>query len=556
MLFPSSKVRLTNVEPAVTVGMYLLRAIKNLGVNKVFGIPGDMVIKFFTLLANDPELELYTFSHEPAVGFAAVGAARATRKPAVACVTYGPGALNMLNTVACAYAEKVPLIVISGGPAISARTDGFFWHHTVKNYQSQINIYKEVTQEAIILNNPATVAAKIKSVFTACQQYMLPVYIEIPADIVNQPIITSTQKPEPQETTKDEGGLKQAAAEVLDRIAKAQQPVFMAGVETTRYGLLDTVASLAKKLNIPLVSTMLARDFSPTDDSAFYGTYFGKAGNPSAEKAIAESDLVLLIGERLSDVTLGAKLARDKQSGIIQCFSHEVKTPSRTYKGVTLADLVAELYTADAARKSAAMPAKVPLRVNHAPKYTAEPIVSKEVIDAVNWFFGEHGEMPVISDTGNCLFMTLQIKATSIVGASFYGTMGLAVPAAIGYAVSTQKRPFVLVGDGAFQMTGQEICHCPRYGINPIFVVVNNRSWGMEQLFHASKFNELPNWSYAKMAELWGGKGYLCDTCEKFYKALGDAKQQKVFTLIEVVTARDELPEGLLAWVKEQKQGK
>jgi indolepyruvate decarboxylase len=83
---------------------------KDAGVKSIFGIPGDMVIRFFKVMEDDPDLDLYTFSHEPGVGFAAVASARATRKPAVACVTYGVGGLNMLNAVACAYAEK-PLLL-------------------------------------------------------------------------------------------------------------------------------------------------------------------------------------------------------------------------------------------------------------------------------------------------------------------------------------------------------------------------------------------------------------------------------------------------------------
>jgi indolepyruvate decarboxylase len=162
--------------------------------------------------------------------------------------------------------------------------------------------------------------------------------------------------------------------------------------------------------------------------------------------------------------------------------------------------------------------------------------------------------MPVVSDTGDCLFATLRLKASSVFGSSYYGTMGFAVPAAIGLAVSTGKRPLVFVGDGAFQMTGQEICHCSRYGINPIFIVVNNRLWGMEQLFHPSVTNVVVDWPYAAMAELWGGKGFRCDTFEGLCRALEDAERQKTFTLVEVVTDGRKLSEPLEKYVKEQRR--
>lgn len=103
-------------------------------------------------------------------------------------------------------------------------------------------------------------------------------------------------------------------------------------------------------------------------------------------------------------------------------------------------------------------------------------------------------------------------------------------------------------------MTGQEICHCSRYSINPIFIVFNNRRWGLEQVFYTdARFNELVNWPYAKLADLWGGKGYICDNCDKLYHALEDAKKQNRFTLIEAVTAKEELSDEVLAWIEEQK---
>ena len=156
-----------------TVGEFLVQAIKNAGAQSVFGIPGDMVIRFFKVIEGDPELKLYTFCHEPGVGFAAVASARVTRKPAVACVTYGVGGLNMLNAVACAYAEKTPLIVISGGPGEGERVKDAFLHHMVKDFDSQLKIYKEVTKEAVILDNPDTAYGKIQKTLAACQEYML-----------------------------------------------------------------------------------------------------------------------------------------------------------------------------------------------------------------------------------------------------------------------------------------------------------------------------------------------------------------------------------------------
>lgn len=539
------------LQNTLTVGEYLLEELKRLSVRRVYGIPGDMIIKFFKLLEDDADIELCTFSHEQAVGFAAVADARASRKPAVAVVTYGPGVLNTLNAVACAYAERTPLIVVAGGPPLSARANDFFLHHTVKSCTSLLNAVSEITAQAVLLDDPKTAADKIAEALTACQEYMLPVYIEIPADIVNEKIGNDKK---PIASSVDEDNLKQATNIIIQRIQQAKKPVIMAGVESDRFNLKPQILQFAKKLNLPVVSTMLARDHILSDDPNFFGTYLGVAGNPAAGKLVAESDMVLVLGEMLSDVNLGAKLAATKRGEIIWCFSREVNTEEQTFANVPLKALVAELGKVEAEKKGLVLPGKVPLQVNRACKYTAKPLVVGEVIDAVNWLFSEYGEMPLVADTGDCLFATLNIETSTVLAPSFYGTMGFAVPAAIGYALATKKRPLALVGDGGFQMTGQEICHCPRYAINPIFVVINNRRWGMEQLFYPSaRFNELVNWPYAQLAELWGGKGYRCDNCEQLYRALQDAQGQKCFTLIEVVTERDELSEELMAWIVEQK---
>lgn len=534
----------------LTVGKFLVQAIKDAGVKSIFGIPGDMVIRFFKVMEDDPDLDLYTFSHEPGVGFAAVASARATRKPAVACVTYGVGGLNMLNAVACAYAEKTPLIVISGGPGEDERTNDAFLHHEVKDFNSQLTVYKEVTKEAVILDRTDTAASKITRAIKACQEYMLPVYIEIPRDIVDKEILLSEDKEEPY--VVDEGAVKEAADEILRRLAAAKMPLMLVGVEVDRFGLNELVLTLAKKLGVPIVTDFLGRDTMPKDDANYFGTYLGGAGNPVAKELVEQSDCLFMLGLILSDVTLGLSLRRQRKDALILGISRQVLIGHHSYSNVPLRLLVEELLKRDIKQKTLQFPQKYEVPLNRACKYDVNFVSVKEIIDAINWFFGTFGEMPVISDTGDCLFASTKIDAPSIMATPYYATMGFAVPAAIGYTVTTRKRPLVLVGDGGFQMTGQEICHCPRFGINPIFIVFNNSRWGMQQLFYpTAKFNELVNWSYAKMAELWGGKGYYCDSCEKLYKALEEAKNNKEFTLIEAVIAKEDLSEELLAWVKE-----
>jgi indolepyruvate decarboxylase len=538
---------------SLTVGQYLLNQLKTLGTTRVYGIPGDYVIKFFKLLEDDPTIELFTFSHEQGAGFAAVAAAKATRKPVVAVVTYGPGVLNVINAVACAYAEKAPVVLVAGGPPLSARKNDFFMHHTVKTCASMQNAMAQVTTQAVLLDNPATAAEKIQTVLRACQERMLPVYIELPADVINKEIGLPKKPASPLKF--NDANRKEATATIVKRLSEAQNPVIMMGVESDRYNLTPQILTFTQRLNIPVVCTMLSRDHLPNDEPNFYGVYLGVAGNKAANRLVADSDFVLVLGEMLSDVNLGAKLVASKLGCLCWCFSDEVNIGDQVFANVSLKTLVDALETVQILPKTSPLPAKIPLKVNRACKADAKTLIMGGVIDAINWLFGKYNQMPLITDTGDSLFASLNVETYSVLAPCFYGTMGFAVPAAIGYALSTKTRPLVLVGDGSFQMTGQEIIHCRRLNINPIFVVINNRRWGMEQLFHPdAKFNELQDWHYAELAKLWDGKGYRCTNCKQLYSALEEAYAQKCFTLIEVVTERDELSEELMAWINEQKE--
>jgi indolepyruvate decarboxylase len=532
----------------VTVGEFLLNQIKALGLKKIFGIPGDMVIEFLKLVEDDPDLQLCTFSHEPAVGFAAVGAARATGRPAVACVTYGPGGLNMLNTVAGAYAEKTPLIVISGGPPVSLRKSGCcLLHHTAKDADMQLNVYAVVTEYAAVLDSAETATERILHAFAVCQETMLPVYIELPSDMINVPIIQPRQKQDWILPT-DENAVERTATEIAIALSNAKNPVVMVGVEPVRYNLVEFIIQKAAQLNLPIVSTMLARDQTPSGDN-YFGVYLGKAGNPDAKRLVEGADFVLMLGEGCSDVTISPDCF--KALKIIWCASRQVHTRAHIYNDVPLGKLLEKVFAKTAFKQTTLL--KRTVQKNSPPLRDTDQLITDDLIDVLNVFFQKHGPMPVTVDTGDCLFATLRLNAPTILGTSFYGTMGFAVPAAIGYAITTGKRPLCLVGDGAFQMTGQEISHCPRYNINPIFVVANNGVWGMEQMFHTSKMNQLTNWRYAELAELWGGKGYLCRTPLQLQAALEDAKKQQTFTLIEALTDATTPSTPLKAFINQQR---
>src|SRR5262245_54414465 len=129
----------------MTLAASLLAALRAHGAGEIFGIPGDFALPFFDEIERSSTLPLYTLSHEPSVAFAADAAARMRCAPSVLALTYGAGALNAVNQVAAAYAEKSPVVVVSGAPAAHERSSGLLVHHQAKRFESQLAIFREIT---------------------------------------------------------------------------------------------------------------------------------------------------------------------------------------------------------------------------------------------------------------------------------------------------------------------------------------------------------------------------------------------------------------------------
>ena len=158
-----------------------------------------------------------------------------------------------------------------------------------------------------------------------------------------------------------------------------------------------------------------------------------------------------------------------------------------------------------------------------------------DVIAVLDQFFAANPEMPLVADTGDALFASVDIHSNDIMGPAYYATMGFAIPGALGLQIATGRRPLVLVGDGAFQMTGPEISHAPAWHCNPIVVLLNNGRWEMLQAFfpHAG-YNDTVPWPFAKLAALWGGRGFDVTTAAELDVALTTALGEPGFSLIEV----------------------
>jgi indolepyruvate decarboxylase len=275
----------------------------------------------------------------------------------------------------------------------------------------------------------------------------------------------------------------------------------------------------------------------------------GIAGDANLTDRVESSDALLLLGVILSDTNFGVSRQKIDLRKCIQVLDGQVTLGYHLYSDIPLQALVDELLArvADHSEAEPTPPRSYP-RDLAADNQTVSPT---DIARGVNDLFDRHGTMPIAADMGDCLFTGLDIQNTEFVAPGYYATMGFGVPAGLGVQAATGRRPLVLVGDGAFQMTGWELGNCRRYGWDPIVLLFNNTSWEMLRTFQPeSSFNNLEDWGYAAMAGSLGGDGVRVHTRKQLAEALEQAVNTRGrFQLIEIMIPRGVLSQTLARFV-------
>ncbi len=520
-----------------TLAKALLQGLKDHGAREIFGIPGDFVLPFFKVIEESGILPCFTMSHEPAVGFAADAAARFNGGIGVAVATYGAGAFNLVNPIAGAYAERSPVVVIAGAPGANERSSGFLLHHQARSVDTQLAVFREITCDQAVLTDAATAPQEIARVLRSARERSLPVYIEFPRDMV---AAATARVPVLARRPASPEALAECVEETLERLAEAKAPVIVVDIEVRRFGAEDRVAALARKLGVLVVTTFMGRGLLADAPEVVRGTYMGAAGDPAITKMVEDADLLLLLGVIMSDTNFALSSRRFDPRRTILAIDREVRIGHHVYPDIPIEELAEALVTQAKPRRTAKRAPKRPNGYPRGLKHDAKPIAPSDVATAINDLFDRHGAMPMAADMGDCLFTAMELENTALVAPGYYAGMGFGVPAGFGIAASMQMRPMILVGDGAFQMTGWELGNCRRYGLDPIVVLFNNKSWEMLRVFQSeSKFNDLDDWNFAAIAPSLGGHGTRVTTRRELAEALEAAVARRgVFSLVEVMLPR------------------
>ena len=527
----------------ISIGQYLINRLQDYGIKDLFGIPGDYVLSFYSMLEESP-INVVGCTREDCAGFAADAYARINGMGAV-CVTYCVGGLSVCNSIAGAFAEKSPVVVISGAPGLNERVNNPLLHHKVREFRTQLEVFEKICIAATELIDPVTAFAEIERVLDAAFRFKRPVYIELPRDMVHvvPPTAQGYRRPE---TSVDQHALKEAIHEAHQKLSKAEKPIIIAGIEIHRFGLQDQVVKLAEQAQIPISATLLGKSVIREKHPLYIGLYEGAMGRAEVTQFVEESDCVLLLGTFMTDINLGIYTAKLDLPKCIYVTSEQLQISHHFYHGIPLHDFLNGLI------KSNPTPAvrEIPdcLRESSEPDFVMRPeseLRVSRMMHVINDFLDD--DTIVIADIGDALFAATELvihERTDFLSPAYYTSMGFAVPAAVGACVARpDERVLAICGDGAFQMTGNELSTIVKHGFSPILIILDNHGYGTERFLQEGewKYNEIHPWNYYQLPVVYGGgKGYLVKTEGEFAEALREAWQDR--TQMHIIQAK--LAEG------------
>jgi TPP-dependent 2-oxoacid decarboxylase len=540
------------ISSEITIAEYLLTRLKEIGVDHLFGVPGDFVLGFFNQVLKS-DVKYVGTCNELNAAYAADGYAR-IRGIGAFSSTYGVGELSAINGVAGAFAERVPVVVITGSPATINFSRRPLLHHTLGDYQIPLRMYEKITAASTQLVSGETAPAEIDRVLSVCLSHQQPVYISLPADVVMMKCNRPSAFHFPTHPRSDQEALGEAIKEAVRMLDKAQKPVVIGDVELIRFKLQKDFAGFLEKTGFPYVTMMLGKTLLSEHHPQFIGLFEGDRSRDYVRNRVESADCILKLGALMTDFNTGGFTTNLDDSKMISGNIGYVKIKHHYYENVHLHDFILGLTEKLSRRDPATMDIQcahdgcvhrhsVPYRPD-APK----PLTIKRFFDRMSHFI-ENNSI-VIAETGVALFSAAEMlmpEGTTFIGQTFYGSIGYTVGATLGAGMAAQDRRVVLfVGDGSFQVTCQDLSTMIRNRLKPVIFLINNDGYTIERVITDRTYNDIQPWHYHKLVDVFGGGlGLDVRTEGELEDALGKAATSDSLVFIEIHTGRLDCPESL-----------
>jgi indolepyruvate decarboxylase len=500
-----------------TVAQYTLARLSQLGIDRIFGVPGDYAFPIDDAAEQVPGLEWVVCANELNAAYAADGYAR-IRGAAMLTTTYGVGELSAINGVMGSLTHRLPVFHLVGMPSERIQIQNLITHHNLgdTNYHRFLPISGAAAGVTAVLT-PTNCVEELERVIREALRLSKPAYIAISELSGYSPIVGTpvTGKPlaEIKRQTSVPAELENALATILLRLEAAKNPVAIVTALTARYGLRAQVHELLGKINLPAAIAPAEKGSLDESIPQFIGLYHGDFSLPASVKQVIESaDLVLDIGGIiLAELNAGLFTDNLDPNRMISIRDSHVQIGTKVFVNTAIDDVLAGLL------------AKVKTR--------PQPVVSEKIdllpatgngddkLSSANFYPRlqrclKSGDTLVV-ETGTCMMhlnpMVLP-KGVGAEGQGLWGSIGWATPATLGVCLAKKSgRTWMVTGDGSHQLTLNEIGVMGRYGIKPVIFVLNNDIYGVEDFFseRGHIYDDIARLNYHLLPEAFGCKGWL-----------------------------------------------
>ncbi|MGC1350352.1 MAG: thiamine pyrophosphate-dependent enzyme [Xanthobacteraceae bacterium] len=543
-----------------TVGSYLARRLQQIGLKHHFAVAGDFNLVLLDQLLTVKELEQVYCCNELNCGYSAEGYARACGA-AAAVVTFSVGGLSAINAIGGAYAENLPVILISGAPNSNDRATEHLVHHTLAthDWSYQLEIAEKLTCAAVSITSAADAPHQIDYAIRTALRERKPAYIDIACNIAAAPCAA----PGPisaviANVASDPETLQAVIATAAAFLEGKQKPILLIGSKLRAAGAEKQAIELAEALGCAVTVMAAAKSFFPENHPQFAGIYWGEVSSPGAREIFDWADSVVCLGTIFNDYSTVGWTAMPSGAGVLTADQHRVYLDGHDFGRVHLRDFLSGL-ASKVQKRPATMIEYQRIRSDLHSQQPAKPdakLKRTEIFRQVQSLLT--ADTTVLAETGDSWFNGMALKLPG--GARFeiemqWGSIGWAVPATFGYAVgSPGRRIIALIGDGSFQLTAQEVAQMIRRKLPVIIFLINNHGYTIEVEIHDGPYNKIKNWDYAGLVQAFNaedghGRGLRATNGGELEKAIkvGLANRDGP-TLIECIIDRDDCSADLISW--------
>ena len=543
---------------------HLLDRLAEAGVEKLFGVPGDFTLAMLDDVEAHPSIEWVGCANELGAGYAADGYARLRGLGAV-CTTFGVGELSAINAIAGAYAEHVPVIHIVGAPTTATQAAARATHHTLGD--GDFHHFARMTAEVTHAQAELTAENAVDEIDRVIRETLAarrPGYLVIPADVAKAPVPESTHPPVEEAPLTAAGALEQLRDAVRVELATARSVALLAGILVQRMGAEPALHDVLA-LGIPHAVTLWGRRVVDESSPHYLGPYIGAVSTPETCAAIEDADVLIAVGVQFTDLMSGF-FSQRLPARTIEITPGSVHLGLRTFEPIEMSDALEVLR--EALAESAVVGRSAPdggtpdaavVADAEAVGTTDSPLDQTGLWNAVAAHL-QAGDV-VIADQGTSFYgMGTHRMPTGVtfMGQPLWAAIGYTLPALLGAALAApERRPIVLIGDGAAQLTIAELGTLIRNRVPAIVLVVNNAGYTVERAIHGltEAYNDIAAWNWTALISAFDPHGFAhpfaARTADEVSAAFAGHADRGGLTFIEAIVPPLDVP-PLLAALAEQ----